>query len=501
MNPRIFLAYQAAWIKDRATLKVCVKSRRIGITWAEAADDVLLAATEGRAGMDVLYISFNLDMTREYIDACAGWAKKYDKVASEIGEFVLMGKRGEEIKAFRIDFPSGHKVLALSGNPANLRGKQGRVVIDEAAFVPDLEELLKAAIALTMWGGHVVVISTHNGVDNEFNALCEDIRAGKRKGSLHLITLDDAIAQGLVRRIFEIAGRDWTPEAETAWRADLYDTYKDTAAEELDCIPSKGTGAYLPMSIIEACMDSKIPVLRWNPPQEGFVDLPDETRYREMRDWLESQVTPVLDRLPKELPSYVGEDFGRISDLSVYWPLLRQDALRLDTPLVMELRDCPFRQQEQALFHLCDRLPRLSGLAMDAGGNGMYLAELARQRYGAGLVEEVKLSESWYREHMPRLKAGLEDRGLTIPKDGPVKDDLRLVRLIRGVPRIPDLRTTDKAAAQKGAKRHGDSAVALALAQFAAATMDAGGPFEVITGGGLTNNIIRGYRDGGTLGF
>ena len=36
-------------------------------------------------------------------------------------------------------------------------------MIDEAAFHDDLPELLKAALAFTMWGGVVRVISTHNG--------------------------------------------------------------------------------------------------------------------------------------------------------------------------------------------------------------------------------------------------------------------------------------------------------------------------------------------------
>jgi phage FluMu gp28-like protein len=43
---------------------------------------------------------------------------------------------------------------------------QGKVLIDEAAFHDDLDELLKAAMALTMWGSHVVVISTHDGAEN-----------------------------------------------------------------------------------------------------------------------------------------------------------------------------------------------------------------------------------------------------------------------------------------------------------------------------------------------
>jgi len=69
-----------------------------------------------------------------------------------------------------------HRILADNGAPmsdkqlvistaagANLRGKQGRVIIDEAAFHDNLEELLKAALALLMWGGEVRIISTHNG--------------------------------------------------------------------------------------------------------------------------------------------------------------------------------------------------------------------------------------------------------------------------------------------------------------------------------------------------
>jgi phage FluMu gp28-like protein len=86
-----------------------------------------------------------------------------------------------------------------------------------------------------------------------------------------------------------------------------------------------------------------------------------------------------------------GEDFGRNGDLSVFWPLQIQSNLVRRTPFVVELRRVPFRQQEQILFYIVDRLPRLIGGALDARGNGQYLAETARQRYGAR-VEQVMLS-------------------------------------------------------------------------------------------------------------
>ena len=42
--PPVLLPYQQAWIADEAALKIAEKSRRIGLTWAEAADDVLISA-------------------------------------------------------------------------------------------------------------------------------------------------------------------------------------------------------------------------------------------------------------------------------------------------------------------------------------------------------------------------------------------------------------------------------------------------------------------------
>ena len=44
-----------------------------------------------------------------------------------------------------------------------------------------------------MWGGQVIIISTHDGAENPFNELIQDVRAGNLPYSLHRITLDDAL--------------------------------------------------------------------------------------------------------------------------------------------------------------------------------------------------------------------------------------------------------------------------------------------------------------------
>lgn len=69
------------------------------------------------------------------------------------------------------------------------------------------------------------------------------------------------------------------------------------------------------------------------------------------------------------------------------------------------------------------------------------------------------LSEPWYRENMPPMKAGLEDGTLTLPADREIRDDIRALAIVRGVARVPDKRS-----GEKGSQRHGDAAVALALA-------------------------------------
>ena len=57
------------------------------------------------------------------------------------------------------------------------------------------------------------------------------------------------------------------------------------------------------------------------------------------------------------------------------------------------------------------------------------------------------------------------DGMIVIPRDRDILDDHRLVKLINGVGRIPDERT-----GEKDKKRHGDSAIASALAVAASRT-------------------------------
>ena len=488
----ILLPYQQNWVRDQSILKVIEKSRRTGITWAEASDNVLTAAAAKSAGgMNVYYIGYNKDMAVEYIQTAAMWARNFNVAAGEVSEgFWDEGDADKNILAYTIKFPnSGFRIVALSSRPSNLRGRQGVIVIDEAAFHPELAELLKAALAMQIWGGRVHVISTHNGVDNPFNELINDIRGGRRAGAaVHRVTLTYALYDGLFKRICEVAHKPHSEQAQIEWVETLYSTYGDAAAEELDCIPALSSGAWLSRGLIESRINKTTPILRWECKDE-FALMSDYARAGECLEWCQAMLDPVIKSL-LGIQVVLGVDFARNGDLSVFIPLALDTALVRRVACAIELRNIPFRQQEQILFYLADRLGRFHGAALDARGNGQYLAEVAMQRYGASLIQPIMLSEGWYRDNMPPLKAALEDGNLIdLPDDVDFMADLRAVKMVRGVPRLPDTR----AIGRDGNKRHGDAAIALAMAFYASRELNTGPVIAASRRPNDTNSILGGY--------
>ncbi len=468
--PDVLLKHQKEILAStsRYSLTATDKSRRIGATWGVGADAVLTAGAQRAAGgMDVLYIGYNLDMAREFIDTCAMWAKAFMPAAGEIGEFLFVdeGKKGGEdrhIQAYRINFGSGFEIVALSSRPRSLRGRQGYVVLDEFAFHDEPEELLKAAMAFIIWGGRVLVISTHNGDENPFNQLLNDIRAGKYGDDANVVrcTFDDAVKNGLFERVCLQRGKAWSAEEEAKWRANIRKLYRHNAAEELDCVPSQGTGVYLSRALIEACTTPPDAVVLLKCPA-GFELRPRAERESYVAAWLEQTVAPLIAKLDKNLRHALGQDFARSGDVSVIVPMATRSDLTRVVPFVVEMRNVPYDQQRQVFRYIGDRLPRLGAMKLDATGNGEAHAEAAAQDFGGDRVERVKLSQSWYAENMPRVKAGFEDRSILIPANDNIVDDMRQVRIIRGIAMVPQSVRTE---GTDGLPRHGDFAIALALA-------------------------------------
>lgn len=478
--PQVLLEYQAdgvAELESGTALVVIEKSRRVGMTWGLASAAVLRASRQKAAGgMDAMYISYSQEMTREFIDACAMWARAFAIAAFSAEEFLFddtdPADPGEtrHIQAFRIRFASGFEILALSSAPRSLRGKQGLVIIDEAAFVDNLKELLKAALAFLMWGGQVVVCSTHDGVDNEFNVLVQDILGKRRPGKHMRIDFDQALMQGLYQRICLVTGREWSPEAEAEWRQQIVDFYADGADEELFCIPSQGSGAWLTAPLIDARMTlepDEAPIIRIDLPL-NFLQLTHVQRRHLMAPHMEA-IEKALDQLDPDLQHALGYDPARKADPAIIELLQIDRQLNRRSALTVEMRNVPFAEQKEIASLILSSAPRLVGAAIDATGMGMNLAEdLGRQfgirtdEDGAGLIWMIMLTTAWYNINMPPLKVAFEDGSIALCRDAEHSSDLRLVKVIRGVPQIPAERK-----GEAGKKRHGDFAVSLALAYFA----------------------------------
>jgi phage FluMu gp28-like protein len=465
--PAVMLPFQRAWLTDKARVKVFEKSRRIGATWATAADSVLEAAS-GR--QDIWYVSYNETSAKEFVRDAATWCRWFDVPAKQLGCVMLPENDDGDpkgIRAFQIAFPSGKRITALTSSARNLRGKSGRVIIDEAAFHDDLPSLMKASMALLMWGGEVMIMSTHNGVDNPFNELVNDCRDGKRDYSLHRVTITDALQQGLYARICRVLGQPYSQDAETKWLVALEHEYGDGVREELYCEPLRAGQSYIGRPLIESCMEAT-PVVRIAR-DEAWALLPQASRTHELTEWADAVLKPLLADLPC-VPHAFGWDFGRYTDRSVLAPFSLAQDLTRRVPFLLELQCMPHNDQWTLLKYVADRLPRFFRGYMDAGGNGSWIAEQAFTQYGPEAILPVNLTVGWYALHMPLFREGHERGTIRYPRDADVLRDVLKIQRIDGVPRLPKER---EAAQLSAGKRHGDAAIALCLGYAALAEAEA----------------------------
>lgn len=466
----VLMRHQAEWLEDDADLKLAEKGRRTGITFAEALDATLIAAAKkSEGGSNYFYIGDTKDKGREFIGYVARFARTVAGELAGIEEFLFEDQKDDGstnlISAFRVRFASGCRVEALSSRPENIRGLQGTVCIDEAAFHRDVREVLDSVNALLIWGGKIRVISTHNGVLNPFNELVREARAGKTPFSCHLIPFEAAVKNGLYKRVCLMRGKDWTAEDEVAWEKRIRAAYGPRTAamrQELDAIPAESEGTALTRVQIEACQKQGIPIIRWQC-ADDFKNAPEHVRKAEALVFCEQNLLPILEKLDPARQHVFGEDFARSGDLTAILPLeIGVDLIRRCVMLI-ELRNVPFDQQRDILFYVVSRLPRMSGGMLDATGNGAYLAEVAAQKFGSSVVE-VKLSEEWYRQNMPAYIEAFSDRTIVLPADEDVTRDHQGLQYVGKIIKVPDDHATK---GNDGGGRHGDTAIAGALA-FAA---------------------------------
>ena len=474
----VLMKHQRDWLKLCAEhdLTAAEKGRRTGITYATALNETITAATRKTDGGDnVYYIGDTKDKGLEFIGYCAHLAKVMGKGLAEgwqgievvLFEDVQKDGSTKHITAYRIRFASGFQILALSSNPANIRGLQGIVIIDEAAFHKNVQAVIDAATALIIWGGKIRIISTHNGQKNPFNQLVLDARAGKNAFKVFHVTFDDAVENGLYERVCLMKGRMATADGKAEWYRKIRGAYGSNAAamrEELDAIPREGSGVAIPGILIEQAMREVRPVLRLAL-NSDFAGKPKSYREAWCEDWIHAHLKPLLNGLDVQRQHSLGMDFARHRDFSILAPMSVELSLTRKVPFMVELHNVPSRQQAQILYAIIGGLPRFHLAALDATGSGSVFAEYAAEDFGKHAIMEVMLSQAWYRENMPLFVQAFEDQAIDLPRDADVRNDLRALERVDGIVKVPDLRMKDVKDADL--MRHGDAAIALALAYVA----------------------------------
>ena len=399
------LPYQAKWVTDTSIMKLMEKSRRIGISYASAYEDVRRHSQNTNRLQT--WVSSRDEMTaRQYVRDCMAFAKILHSAATDMGEKVLTDDRLGTHSVHVIDFANGQPLHSLSSNPDAFAGRGGYVKLDEFALRKKPGDVYAIAGPSIDWGGALAIISTHRGSGNYFNTLIREIKEkGNPKGwSHHRVTLQDALDQGFLWKLQQKL-REGDPRLEMD-EADYYD-YQRTRArddesfqQEYMCDPADDDSAFLEYSLIDACC--------YLAGESWSYDL--------------EQATACSNQL------FCGIDIGRKKDLTSLTVLEKVMGIWL-TRVRIDLQKVRFSAQEAIVYPWIERCART---CIDNTGLGMQFAERAKERFGEYRVEEVTFTGPTKERLAYPVRSIFEDRAIRIPfGDDHLIGDLRKVRKTR----------------------------------------------------------------------
>jgi phage FluMu gp28-like protein len=390
-TPPYFLPYQNRWINDTSRLKIMEKSRQIGISFCTAFSAVRRVAQQG-ARLDVWVSSRDEVQARLFLEDCKKWAETMQVAADARGEMVLDSKG---TTGYVLQFANGRSIYSLSSSPNALAGKRGHVILDEFALHADQRLLFQVAKPVTTWGGQLEIISTHRGIDSVFNGILREIveRNNSKGFSHHRVTLQEAVAEGLVEKINEKNGGTES-RAEFLARLERECLDEEQWLQEYCCQPCDHSTSFLCYELIKACEVDDC-----------------------LKDFAYLQAC--------QNPLYLGLDIGRKRDLTIIDVGERIGDVIWDR-MRIEMRNTSFSEQEAELYRFL-KLRKLQRACIDASGIGMQLAERAREHCG-WKIEPVTFTPAVKEQLAYELRAAFQDQRLRIPRDELLLTDLRALR-------------------------------------------------------------------------
>jgi phage FluMu gp28-like protein len=396
----MLLPYQQRWVSDNSRLKLCEKSRQIGLSWCTAYRVVRQKLRKG-ARLDAWISSRDEASALLFIEDAKRFADIFGVAAADQGQNVV-DDSGHT--AFSLRFANGLRIHSMSSNPDAQSGKRGDRILDEFSLHPDPRKLYTIAYPGITWGGSLEIFSTHRGTANFFNQLILEVRykGNPKKFSLHRVTLQDALAQGFLFKLQQKLPED--DERLSMDEADYFNYIRAGSADEESfqqefcCVASDDATAFLTYELLDACKYQ--PGEKWELTLDELRQAPD--------------------------PLYLGGDIARVKDLTVFWVIRTVGGVRLTVHRVA-LRNVPFDEQERVLYQLLE-LPTLRRACIDNSGLGRQLIERAQKRFGTYKVEPVTFTLAVKEQLAYPLKAAFEDRTVRIPDDPKIIASHRAVR-------------------------------------------------------------------------
>ena len=329
------LPYQRRWVEDNAPLKLAVKARQIGYSFA-ATLRAVLRCLEGKTTW--IFLSKGerqsrllMEKVQDHIRSCGIVARTQESTFFE----------GTLIKQLETRFPNGSVIYGLPANPDTARGYSGHVTLDEFAFHADADKIYAALYPTITRGYGLEVISTPNGTQGKFYELAkaaglvEQVTGyrvqvtGKNLGlhglspvpwSAHCCDIYDAVRQGLKIDLKLLRSGC---EDESAWQQEFCCQFVSTAEnflppELLAASLSAEASTDIPLPLLVRESGAPFPAASSAP---GALEDSRQSAVGSPQCPLEddSRISRFGDANPKSGEFFLGLDIGRHHDRTVFW--------------------------------------------------------------------------------------------------------------------------------------------------------------------------------------
>lgn len=412
----LLLPYQTAWVKDRSRLKLAVKARQIGWSWASAYSIIRRKAVND-AQLDAWISSREEIQAKLFLDDCKSFGRLLHIGAEDLGQRVIDEKGNS---AFVLQMANGLRIHSLSSNPDAQAGKRGDRILDEAGLHRNFKDLYDVAYPGITWGGQLEIFSTPRGTQQFFSVLLKEItEGGNPKGfSFHKVTLQDALDQGFLYKLQQKLPKD--DERQEMDEAEYFDfvrrgcTDEETFLQEYMCVPSSDESAFITYDMLNRCRVSG------HAENESHVKIePQKLGGKGVTFWVANDPIGAGSL-------YLGVDIGRHHDLTVAW-LGEETGGVLFPRVIAFLNQVPFRRQETVLRDEFLNRKGLVRACFDKTGIGEQMSENARADFGSK-VEPVRFSGE-VKEHMAfAVRNAMEDANFRTPDVQRVESSFRKIK-------------------------------------------------------------------------